>query len=196
MRILLAGLLIGLLSFASASCSRSDSGGTPEIVEMQFAVVDALLGPEVVFQDPPYSLRPPLGWERIDPQRRDALLARLSSASGPDPGSLPVELFADSTGALLTVSRWNSAASTWKEALRQQMADYAGAPEGSVTHAEFLLAGRPCLQTRVVDAQRVAFKLLLADGLRLDYILPAGAYAQQAERLESSIGSVRSSTTH
>jgi len=194
MRLPVLGLVCVLLA-AAGSCSRpaGEGGGGGELVEMQFAVVDGLLGAERAVPEAGVALRPPAGWTPLDAARRDALLAALPAAPDPDLDLRPLELFADSAGCLLTVSAWRATGDRgWRGTTSARRERLAPAEDRRVEHDEFLLAGAPCLQTLVADGRAVAFKLLLAGGAQLDYVVPAALYGARAESLESSIGSVRS----
>ena len=188
MRSLIAWLLLPLVLWVTTSCTSSseeDSGP----VEMKFAVVDALLGPPATLREPGMSIRPPKGWEALD----SAKVAALEAPRGHTFQLKPRMIFMDdSTGSVLVVSSWTTASNwTWAQLEARQRGEVDQAVRGrQARHDSFILAGQNCLQSLVQDSLRVNFKLLLAKGIQLDYVVPGAVYATQVEQIESSLGSL------
>lgn len=179
-------LALVLASLNSCSPKAEDEGGP---VAMSFTVVDALLGPAATLPESSLSIRPPKGWSALDSTR----VAALSVPVGPTFHLRPRLVFMDSlSGCVLIVSSW-ATDSTWSwsqlEKRQKQEVDQAGKGR-SVRHDSFILAGQSCLQSMVQDSVVVNFKLLLAKGIQLDYVVPGPEYTRQAERIESSLGSL------
>jgi len=180
------GLALMLCAIQSCSSPTTEEKGP---VEMTFTVVDALLGPAVSLQDPPLTIRPPKGWDGMDSLR----VAALEIPAGRTFHLKPRMVFMDSTsGCVLFVTSWTTDSTlAWAEAEARQKSELDQAGRGrQVRHDSFILAGQKCLQSLVQDSLRVNFKLLLDKGIQLDYIVPATSYATQAERIESSLGSL------
>ena len=187
----LAGSLLAALALVSCSPSAQDAPEEPAV--MRFTVVDALLGPPVRLEDPPFEIRPPKDWLPLDSLR----VARLGSSMnvGGDASFRlePQRVFMDpASGGVLFVTRWHAdSAATWKQvADRQREMLDANKVGREVSHDSFVLAGQLCQQSLVQDSIRVAFKLLLACGFQLDYVVPRSVYETQVELIESSLGSV------
>lgn len=181
-------LFMALITCALLSCSTpaEESAGP---VEMKFTVVDAYLGPQSSMENPALTLSPPKGWQALDSAR----VASLQVPNGKTFRLEPRMVFMDSTtGCVLIVTAWYTDSTlAWAEmeARQRQEVDLAGSGR-SVKHDHFILAGQDCLQSMVQDSVMVNFKLFLAKGAQLDYVVPAQVYASQAERIESSLGSL------
>jgi hypothetical protein len=98
----------------------------------------------------------------------------------------------DSTGSVLVVSSWTTDSTwTWAQLEARQRGEVDQAVRGrQARHDSFILAGQNCLQSLVQDSLRVNFKLLLAKGIQLDYVVSGAVYATQVEQIESSLGSL------
>ena len=184
MKLLLMGIaLVGIMSCSS----KPDDDAEP--VNMTFAVVDALLGPPAALEQPQMSIRAPKGWKALD----SAKVAALEAPRGHTFQLKPRMIFMDdSTGSVLVVSSWTTDSTwTWAQLEARQRGEVDQAVRGrQARHDSFILAGQNCLQSLVQDSLRVNFKLLLAKGIQLDYVVPGAVYATQVEQIESSLGSL------
>jgi len=189
-RLLAVALLLGL---ALASCSPSAEEPQAEPAVMRFTVIDALLGPPVRLEDPAFEIRPPKDWLPLDSLRVGQLGASMNLGGDAAFRLEPRMVFMDpAAGSVLFVTRWHADSSaSWKqvEARQRQVQDTTMVGR-TVQHDAFVLAGQSCLQTLVQDSLMVGFKLLLACGVQLDYVVPRAVYDSQVELIESSLGSV------
>jgi len=188
---LLSGSLLVALALASCSPSAQDAPVEPAV--MRFTVVDALLGPPVRLEDPPFEIRPPKNWLPLDSLRVARLGASMNLGGDASFRLEPRRVFMDpASGGVLFVTRWQAdSTATWKQVEeRQRQVQDTTVVGRRVQHDSFVLAGQSCLQTLVQDSLMVGFKLLLACGVQLDYVVPRTVYETQVELIESSLGSV------
>lgn len=186
-------LLFVILLLLGSACSRSSQPADEGPVQLQFAVVEALLGPPVQLESPRLSLRPPKEWAEVDSNRVRLLGGQVAQPQDSSFLLTPVRVFLDpATGCALFVSTWSAdSAHTWKQVEAQQRARLDEAAAGrQIKHDSFILAEQSCLQSLIQDSLRVNFKLLLAGGVQLDYLVPRTIYESQVELIESSLGSV------
>jgi len=165
---------------------------------MTFTVVDSLLGEAIHHRSPAMVMQAPRGWVPLDSTRVAGLAATAGGQAAAGFRLSPREACFDPVnGCVLVVSDWSSdSVEAWDEvvALRRGLLDrqFSAHPP---RHDLFLLGQHLCLQSLVQDSAMVTFKLMLENGVQLDYLVPKSCYAAQAESIASSMGSIRYSPT-
>ncbi len=186
-------LVFVILLLLSSACSRSTQPAGESPVQMEFSVVEALLDPAVQLEHPAFSIRPPKDWAELDSSRVGPLGGILSAQLDSSFLLCPERVFLNpATGSALFLSSWSTDSSrSWKQVEAQQRARLDELAAGrSIKHDSFVLADQACLQSLIQDSALVNFKLLLACGVQLDYLVPRTVYESQVELIESSLGSV------
>lgn len=183
---------------ALAGCAREEVARSSG--DISFRVNAALLGERFEGPGSGLTLQAPAGWTPLPDSSLAAAMERLRGA-GTAIGTVEPELLAlyreAADGALLAVSRYAlelppaSRDSLALLHLRRMRERNAG---GQVADGRFTYHGFEIVQLRAVDAQTVAFKLLVSRPSRalvqLDYVVPRSVYSRELEAVESSIGSL------
>lgn len=165
-----------------------------------FRVNPDLLGERFDRSGSGLSLRAPAGWSALPDSAISAAMDRLRASGSTIGVSEPVLLALyrdDRDGASLAVSSYaielppasrDSLALLHLRTMKQRHAS------GQVADGRFVYRGYEIVQIRAVDAQSVAFKLLLSRPshalVQLDYVVPRNVYSRELEAVESSIGSL------
>ena len=150
--------------------------------------------------------RPPVNWDRLEGDHRQAVLDALASSDDDGDYSLDVtDIFFDidsmsfSSVAVVTGAGGNPTVDAYVEAFGATLGldDGEAADDDSalVARMEFSVDNVPIVQFRHLLSNRVTFTLLFLSKtgylIQLDYSIPTENYRQEAIKLESSIGTLQ-----
>ncbi|MEE8441705.1 MAG: hypothetical protein V3S41_08295 [Spirochaetia bacterium] len=150
--------------------------------------------------------RPPVNWDRLEGDQRQTVLDALASSGNDDDYSLEVtDIFFDtdsmsfSSIAVVTGADANPTVDAYAQALGATLGlndgDATDEANALVARMEFLVNDVPIVQFRHLQSDRVTFTLLFpskaGDLIQLDYSIPTENYQHEAEKLESSIGTLQ-----
>jgi hypothetical protein len=186
-------VLLALLLVMGLSCSNSAPPAEEPPLLMAFTLSPHLLGESFSLAEPAFSFQAPAGWDKVDSTRLGQLAGLLREDQDQSVILNLEAVFLDARqGCTLVLSRWQSdSVRTWREEERRQRQRlderFAGK---ALQHATYLLQDQLCLQSLVQDSLIVNFKLMLANGLLLDFLVPRQIYETQVELIESSLGSM------
>lgn len=157
----------------------------------------------------PVTFRPPLNWLLLEGQQREAVLGALSDSEEVEEYSLEVEdIFFDTESlSFLTLSEVKrNLQPAAKQEFVAAFADAIDLPDDQednqlVARMDFSIGDMDIVQFRhlrenqVMQESRITFTLLftLPDVrlVRLDFSIPSDSYQREANKLESSIGTLR-----
>jgi hypothetical protein len=175
--------------------------------EVIFAVDLELVGPIYENDALGVKYRPPVNWDKLDNDQRGAVLDSLASSEDDDNYySLDVtDIFFDTTSmsfssiAVVTNAEESPTVDTYAEALGTTLGlhDEDAADESGelVARMVFSVNNVPIVQFRHLQSDRVTFTLLFrsrgGELIQLDYSIPTENYQHEAEKLESSIGTIQ-----
>jgi len=194
----LAPLIAMAMLFLLAACSSSkEESATEQLETMEFSIDETLLGTSVSYVSPALVFRPPLDWLPVDEARSRPLLERFGSGDGPL-RLAPAAIFLDSlSGCVLVVSGWESDSTRWDAVTQLQQSILEERLAGrELLFNRFLLNEHRCMQSIVRDSVMTNYKLLLDFGAQLDYLVPLQVHEDQVERVESSIGTLKTVPSH
>lgn len=174
--------------------------------EVVFAVDLELVGPIYENEALGVKYRPPVNWDKLDGDQRQAVLDSLASSEDDDNYSLDVtDIFFDTTSmsfssiAVVTNAEERPTVDAYADALGTTLGLYdendAHAANEFVAKMEFSVNDVPIVQFRHLQSDRVTFTLLFrskgGELIQLDYSIPTENYQHEAEKLESSIGTIQ-----
>ena len=151
--------------------------------------------------------RPPVNWDKLEGDHRQAVLDGLALSSDDDGDySLDVtDIFFDidsmsfSSISVVTGAGGNPTVNAYVEAFGATLGlddgDAAGDDNALVARMEFSVDNVPIVQFRHFRSNRVTFTLLFSSKtgylIQLDYSIPTENYRREAVKLESSIGTLQ-----
>ena len=207
-RLVSVTLVLVLLAVGVASCDRREEPSAA--ADVSFEVDPSFIG--IAYENPDLGIayRPPVDWEMLGGNQRQAVLDALAeNPTDEDAFILDVRDIFFSTESLSFSSvstvvhpQGNPLTrESYAEAVAEEIG-LSGQDESKseiVARMDFAVNNVPVTQFRHLRSDRVTFTLILngASGalIQLDYSIPTGAYQKESVKLESSIGTIHTVKT-
>lgn len=190
-------LLLLLLPLVVVRCSSGNDKATAR--QLNFDVVDSLLGPVYEVKSAGKSFHPPIGFVPIPDSLFAILREKFTQEVGPEGTVDFIQFFFDqrhSAGLIVSTIRGLSLSgdtATFVENYRQSLVDIYG--EDHVTAGDYWVDSIYVKNFLVTDSLHVRFQLLClsleGDALELQYVAPRAVYPGMIKLLESSIGTLK-----
>ena len=174
--------------------------------DVAFAVDLERVGPIYENSDLGVKYQPPVNWDRLEGNQRQAVLDALASSDDEGDYSLDVaDIFFDtesmSFSSIAMVSEGDAIpaveeyAESFAAILGLNDRDAINDDHAVVARMNFSVNDVPIVQFRHLRSNRITFTLLFSSKteklIQLDYSIPADTYQREAGKLESSIGTLQ-----